>query len=316
MKQYTKLLSLSTLTLPAIFIPAVSTSCKNSVEDYNEIILTLRDKIKQIDSLLENNKLKVEKYKNETDELIKFLKLANAYLSELKESYLEIKRLIERIDDTLKKIKEKLSKEENPNGDQNLVGFSSAEFNYETSDFFSTNKATKIDVQNVADGDTLKVNNNARIRFAGVDTPETHWYDKKSNKFYDTDGAQYKYGKIAENYTRHYLENAKAIFLVPQKTKSDKNFGEKNYFDFHGRIVGIIYYRHSIDNQIYCLNTQLLFFGIGRMQYISLDTKSYFYTENTKFYYELEKATNHARLNSLGIFDSSKVSYSEIFPKG
>ncbi|WP_373437196.1 hypothetical protein, partial [Metamycoplasma equirhinis] len=104
--------------------------------------MTLRDKIKQINSLLENNKLKVEKYENETDELIKFLKLANTYLSELKKSYLEIKRLIERIDDTLKKIKEKLSKEENPNGDQNLVGFSSAEFNYETSDFFSTNKAT------------------------------------------------------------------------------------------------------------------------------------------------------------------------------
>lgn len=195
----------------------------------------------------------------------------------------------------------------------NINNFHEAKFDFEIlkNNKFEVGKATEINIARIADGDTISDSYQNKYRFNGIDTPETH---KKSNgKFEETSGIQYKYGKIAENYTRNFLNNAAKIWVVPQETKSRFNTSNENFYDYYKRIVSIIYYQDKITKKIYNLNEQLVFFGMARMYYISIDPQSNYYTKNIDYYKQLQEASNHAKNLKLGIFDSGN-DINKIYP--
>lgn len=226
---------------------------------------------------------------------------------------------IKEFDILLSRIK-KLTKIAKPNNQNdtnndkfNINNFHEAKFDFEIlkNNKFEVGKATEINIARIADGDTISDSYRNKYRFNGIDTPETH---KKSNgKFEETSGIQYKYGKIAENYTKNFLNNAAKIWVVPQETKSRVNTKDKNFYDNYKRIVAIIYYQDKITKKIYNLNEQLVFFGMARMYYISIDPQSNYYTKNIDYYKQLQEASNHAKNLKLGIFDSGN-DINKIYP--
>lgn len=227
---------------------------------------------------------------------------------------------IKEFDILLSKIK-KLTKIAKPNNQNdtnndkfNINNFHEAKFDFEIlkNNKFEVGKATEINIARIADGDTISDSYRNKYRFNGIDTPETH---KKSNgKFEETSGIQYKYGKIAENYTKNFLNNAAKIWVVPQETKSRFNTSNENFYDYYKRIVSIIYYQDKITKKIYNLNEQLVFFGMARMYYISIDPQSNYYTKNIDYYKQLQEASNHAKNLKLGIFDSGN-DINKIYPQ-
>ncbi|MGC7163533.1 thermonuclease family protein [Metamycoplasma hominis] len=209
----------------------------------------------------------------------------------------------------------KLNNQNDTNNDKfNINNFHEAKFDFEIlkNNKFEVGKATEINIARIADGDTISDSYRNKYRFNGIDTPETH---KMTNeKFEETSGIQYKYGKIAENYTKNFLNNAAKIWVVPQETKSRVNTKDENFYDNYKRIVAIIYYQDKITKKIYNLNEQLVFFGIARMYYISTNPQSIYYTKNIDYYKQLQEASNHAKNLKLGIFDSSN-DINKIYPQ-
>ncbi|WP_044329410.1 thermonuclease family protein [Metamycoplasma hominis] len=209
----------------------------------------------------------------------------------------------------------KPNNQNNTNNDKfNISNFHEAKFNFEIlkNNKFEVGKATEINIARIADGDTISDSYRNKYRFNGIDTPETH--KKINGNFEETSGIQYKYGKIAENYTKNFLNNAAKIWVVPQETKSRFNTSSENFYDYYKRIVAIIYYQDKITKKIYNLNEQLVFFGMARMHYISIDPQSNYYTKNIDYYKQLQEASNHAKNLKLGIFDSGN-DINKIYPQ-
>lgn len=226
---------------------------------------------------------------------------------------------IKEFDILLSRIK-KLTKIAKPNNQNdtnndkfNINNFHEAKFDFEIlkNNKFEVGKATEINIARIADGDTISDSYRNKYRFNGIDTPETH--KMINGNFEETSGIQYKYGKIAENYTKNFLNNAAKIWVVPQETKSRFNTSNENFYDYYKRIVAIIYYQDKITKKIYNLNEQLVFFGMARMHYISIDPQSNYYTKNIDYYKQLQEASNHAKNLKLGIFDSGN-DINKIYP--
>ncbi|AXE60549.1 hypothetical protein DA803_00335 [[Mycoplasma] phocae] len=289
------------LALSSIFIPIAAISCTFEQKSaYQDQISELKQKIAKQKSYIPN-------YENIQNDI-------NILESQIKSQNLNDKSIQEKIDE----IRQTLEKYENNN-------LNASDFKFEIIEGeFKINKAREIKSWNirVRDGDTLEAFSENKkdlpdskivLRFAGVDTPETHSH--KNGKFYDTTGIQYKYGKIAEHYTKRILEEAKKIYIVPQRTKNSANKhleNDKKYLDRYGRTVGIVYYQDS-DGKIYCLNEQLVYYGYAKMKYISLSKSSSFYTDNVEYFKSLENAQKHAIDNHLGIYAKS-VDIAEIYP--
>ncbi|TPR54660.1 thermonuclease family protein [Metamycoplasma neophronis] len=183
---------------------------------------------------------------------------------------------------------------------------------YQQSSEDEIGKLTKVNILKIRDGDTFSADNGKTYRFSGIDTPETH-KKEPNGEWIDTTGSQYKYGKLAEKFTTDILQNAKEVYVMPQKTISPSNDETHQYWDRYKRIVAIIYYRNKNNNKVYCLNEQIVYFGKARMGYISLNKKSNFFTSNKDYYHELAKASDFAQFNKLGIY-SDDVDYNEIYP--
>ncbi|WP_412031758.1 thermonuclease family protein [Metamycoplasma buccale] len=206
---------------------------------------------------------------------------------------------------------------ENPQFNNDIVPKNFSGLNglpYPISNKLEANKATKINVAFWNDGDTFRDTNGNIYRFAGIDTPEYH---KKGSKEFTT-GLQFKYAKLAKQYTETYTNiyqndsikgKPTEVYVVPQKTKG----GKTNISDKYGRIVAIIYYKNNL-GQYYNLCSQILYFGKAKKAYISLDTKSIYYTTNTKYYNELQESERVARKNKIGIWENENDIY-EIYPK-
>ncbi|OKL23833.1 hypothetical protein BRO50_00355 [Metamycoplasma hominis] len=305
-----KILNLALSSIATILpISIVSYSCKlekindkeqqNFKEKYDK-------KIKEIEN--SNEWQKNDYYKQLIADAKKLINSNNKKIDWIKEFDILSSRIKK-----LTKIAKPNNQNDTNNDKFNINNFHEAKFDFEIlkNNKFEVGKATEINIARIADGDTISDSYQNKYRFNGIDTPETH---KKSNgKFEETSGIQYKYGKIAENYTRNFLNNAAKIWVVPQETKSRFNTSNENFYDYYKRIVSIIYYQDKITKKIYNLNEQLVFFGMARMYYISIDPQSNYYTKNIDYYKQLQEASNHAKNLKLGIFDSGN-DINKIYP--
>ncbi|PZV99859.1 thermonuclease family protein [Metamycoplasma auris] len=185
---------------------------------------------------------------------------------------------------------------------------------YQFSDEFEHNKATEVIAIRFKDGDTVdfknpKSNKKAvAIRFSGIDTPE------KTEKIADgmrikTSGLKFKYANLASKHTKEKLGEAKKIWIIPQRTKKSKKDTTIGLTDRYNRIIGIVVYLTQ-DNKIICLNKELVEFGLARVQYISLDKNSMYYTENQDYYNLIKEAERKARKEEKGFW---KEDIEEIF---
>lgn len=124
----------------------------------------------------------------------------------------------------------------------------------------------------VVDGDTaiFNVNNeDCRVRFIGIDTPES----VKPNTSVE------KYGKEASNFTKEALENAEDIIL---ETDS-----EAKLYDKHERLLAYVF----IDDEL--LQAKLLENGLAKVKYIYGDYK---------YLDELYTAQDIAKTNKLNLW--------------
>ncbi|PYF42670.1 thermonuclease family protein [Metamycoplasma alkalescens] len=187
---------------------------------------------------------------------------------------------------------------------------------YLFSNSLQANHATEVKLKSVNDGDTAQFinlnnqNQSNKYRFFGIDTPETRI--RINNRFENTKGLQYKYGKLATNFTKNYLEQAKRIWVIPQVTKS---FGKKkepqNIYDRYQRIIAIIVLLTNQNNLI-CLNKELVDNGYSKVYYISLNKKNPYYTENDNYYWYLKKSEQFAQKNKKLIWNND---INQIYPK-
>ncbi|OKL23945.1 hypothetical protein BRO51_00360 [Metamycoplasma hominis] len=306
-----KILNLASASIATILpISIVSYSCKlekindeeqqNFKEKYDK-------KIKEIEN--SNEWQKNDYYKQLIADAKKLINSNNKKIDWIKEFDILSSRIKK-----LTRIAKPNNQNDTNNDKFNINNFHEAKFDFEIlkNNKFEVGKATEINIARIADGDTISDSYRNKYRFNGIDTPETH---KMTNgKFEETSGIQYKYGKIAENYTKNFLNNAAKIWVVPQETKSRVNTKDENFYDNYKRIVAIIYYQDKITKKIYNLNEQLVFFGIARMYYISTNPQSIYYTKNIEYYKQLQEASNHAKNLKLGIFDSGN-DINKIYPQ-
>ncbi|ACF07588.1 Staphylococcal nuclease homologue [Metamycoplasma arthritidis] len=190
----------------------------------------------------------------------------------------------------------------NPKQEKNLTHEygKEAEFTkkYPFSKELEANKATKININQIIDGDTIVDSDNNKYRLAGINAPET--WDNQNKR--PTAGKQALYGNLAKKYAAKLIEdqNIKEIFVVPQKTKK----GTSNISDKFGRIVAIVYYK-TPSNEYYNFNAQMVRYGLVRKQYISLSKSSIYYTKNVEYFNLLQESEELAKKEGLGIWKPS-----------
>lgn len=128
-------------------------------------------------------------------------------------------------------------------------------------------------VLQIFDGDTIEVDCNGRVdkvRFIGIDTPETHKPDTPVQCF----------GPEASNFTTSLLKN--------RIIKLEKDFEDK---DIYGRLLRYVYLDNVMINEIIAKN------GYSYLLTIPPDVK---YTDKFK------SAVNYAREHELGLWKSCK----------
>ncbi|MBN4089291.1 thermonuclease family protein [Mycoplasma enhydrae] len=186
---------------------------------------------------------------------------------------------------------------------------------YVISDNLSPNHATQVKLIGEKDGDTTNfriINTSIEFicRYAGIDTPETR--KRINDNWVPTEGEQFKYGQMAKNFVSKQLKNAKSIWVIPQRTKvKGKDKLSNNFRDLYDRVIGIVVIVTK-NNELLCLNEQLVFNGFAKMNYISLDLKNKFYTDNENYYHFLKKAQDKAREDKKGIWSGN---INKIYPK-
>lgn len=222
----------------------------------------------------------------------------------------------------------------NPSSDKNITpehitGISESEFfnKYTLSTNYEINHAIKIDISRFYDGDTFGTKDGQKVRFSGIDTPETH--KQENGKYFDTTGLQYEWGKKAESYTMKYLDTSiyknksdtkgrpVQVYIVPQKTKGGKSRNtkiDKNMCDHYGRIVAVVYYKNS-EGLIFNYCQQIVTYGYAKMSFLSNNPSSKYYTPNKEYYNAMVKASEYAKQNKLGVYSLSFDDYQKVYPK-
>ena len=102
-------------------------------------------------------------------------------------------------------------------------------------------------VKRVIDGDTIVLDNNERVRYLGINTPETH---------HPVKGVEY-YGKEAEEF------NKKLVLAKKVRLEFDKK-----RFDRYGRTLAYVYLEDGI-----FVNAELVKKGYARVMVIKPNTK-------------------------------------------
>ncbi|QGZ97925.1 nuclease [Mycoplasma sp. NEAQ87857] len=143
-------------------------------------------------------------------------------------------------------------------------------------------------VTKVIDGDTLGLENQQKIRFLGIDTPETLKHDN-SNKL-----AKYEnyYALKAKEYVKQLCQNQTLWFYITS-------------VDQYNRLVAIILFNDQLDAKK-SLNYLLVANGLARMKFIDINSpKSKFNVVDVfskNLYYELINAQNQAMINKANIW--------------
>ncbi|MBU4691407.1 thermonuclease family protein [Mycoplasma sp. ES3225-GEN-MYC] len=192
----------------------------------------------------------------------------------------------------------------------NIFDLKSDKLLYDLSDELAANKATRVSLDFVKDGDTFRFKHKNvlyNVRFSGVDTPEK-MRKTDSGNWEKTTGKQYEYGMLATKFTTSVLTIVGGeIYIIPQPTKG----GETNISDHYGRIVGIVYVKYN--NNWYNLNSEIVRLGYGRKYYISSSKRSKYYNHNSAYIAQLNSSEKFARENRLGIY-SVDGALEEIYP--
>jgi len=142
-------------------------------------------------------------------------------------------------------------------------------FNYKEAEASvkTENQSDYFQVKRVVDGDTIVLDNNERVRYLGINTPETH---------HPTKGVEY-YGKEAEEFNRK-LVLAKRIRLE----------FDKKHFDRYGRTLAYVYLEDGT-----FVNKELVRLGYARVMTIR---------PNTKYSYLFEQVQEEARAKKIGLW--------------
>ncbi|MGX9358551.1 thermonuclease family protein [Mycoplasma sp. 128] len=154
----------------------------------------------------------------------------------------------------------------------------------------------KAKVTEVIDGDTIVTENNndfTKWRFSGIDTPETRKH-APDGSWEPTTGDQHLWGTKAKEELKRLITENKDFVWVPKNPKKDK----------YSRSLGKIYLSEQ-----HMLNIDLVTKGLAIKRYISLERKNKYYTSDTTFYMELEKAENQAILNKIGMWSLGTKAY-------
>ncbi len=134
-------------------------------------------------------------------------------------------------------------------------------------------KRDKVTLVRVVDGDTIIVKKDGeevRVRFIGIDTPESVNPDKEKNN---------EYGKIASNYTKSLLFEGDTLYLEYDKEPTDK----------YGRTLAYIWQDETSTNIAFMINAQIIGNGYADVITIKPNTK---YAEQFKIMRDNAKKAN------------------------
>ncbi|WP_426461488.1 thermonuclease family protein [Mycoplasma hafezii] len=160
---------------------------------------------------------------------------------------------------------------------------------------------TSYEVEWVYDGDTIKLTDGKKVRFRGVDTPETL---KPSTV-----------GKLAK-YENYYAEKATEYVYDVIKKNKNRVYLDITGEDKYGRLVAIVYLDKA-KNLKDSINNLLVEHGFARVAYITVNNKHSIYNAETELeinlYNILMKSQQEAQAKKLEIFSHP---LNEVFYKG
>lgn len=131
-------------------------------------------------------------------------------------------------------------------------------------------------VVRVVDGDTIIVNisgKDIRVRFIGIDTPESVNLDKSKNS---------QAGKVASEFTKKHLKN-KTVYLEYDESRYDK----------YGRTLAYVYISDKV-----MFNRVLLENGLAKTMFVK---------PNTKYKSDFENIEREAQNNRVGIWKENSA---------
>ncbi|MCU4117333.1 thermonuclease family protein [Mycoplasma zalophi] len=155
--------------------------------------------------------------------------------------------------------------------------------NNQNKNFYSLTKET---IKEIIDGDTLKTSKNELIRLQGIDTPESRrWLN---DTWIPTHGIENSWALKAKNFLKQIILKHKYIIYVDRKFQK---------CDHYKRTVTQIF-----DLNKKSINLEIIKKGLARVNYISLNYKSIYYTSNTNYYFQLLNNEQLARKNKYGFW--------------
>ena len=101
-----------------------------------------------------------------------------------------------------------------------------------------TKRSMNAFVRYVIDGDTIILSNGEKVRFLGVDTPESYEsekLDRQAKEMRVSPGYVQELGKKAKFFTEKYIDRREIIL------KFDKNNEKNNHRDKYGRLLAYVY---------------------------------------------------------------------------
>jgi len=128
--------------------------------------------------------------------------------------------------------------------------------NFLLSNFFFSKSLEKVKVIEVIDGDTIKIDENKKVRLIGIDTPE------KNQKCY----------KEAKEFLKNLIEG-KEVYL--ERDKKDK--------DEYGRLLRYVYYNSTMINLLLIKEGYaFIFYDSKNQKYFNELKEAYIYAKENK----------------------------------
>ncbi|QJR43931.1 thermonuclease family protein [Mycoplasma miroungirhinis] len=145
---------------------------------------------------------------------------------------------------------------------------------------------TKEKIIEVIDGDTLKTSKNELIRLQGIDTPESR--RKINNNWHLTKGLENSWALKAKNFLKELIFKNDSTIYIDHKFQT---------YDRYKRTVTQIF-----DLNQNSINLKIIKNGLARVNYISLNFKSIYYTKNKEYYFQLLNVEQKARQSKAGFW--------------